>query len=96
MEGTPQPEAFKSNPALCANIDCNEFYIHKPSLPSSRNCTHSSYQARNMFKLFISISPVLHINLFSRLYSGCISDEEITKKCGFIEALEPGDQVMAD
>jgi hypothetical protein len=61
------------------------------------NCrTHSSYKATITFKLFISISPVLHINFISRLYSGCISDKEITRKCGFIEALDPGDQVMAD
>ena len=25
-----------------------------------------------------------------------ISDKEITRKCGFVEALDPGDQVMAD
>ena len=39
---------------------------------------------------------MLHINFISRLYSGCISDKEITRKCGFIEALDPGDLVMAD
>lgn len=96
MEGISRPEAFKSNPSLRAIIDCTEFYIHKPSLPSSQRRTHSSYKARNTFKLFISISPVLHINFILRLYSGCISDKEITRKCGFIEALDPGDQVMAD
>ncbi len=96
MEGITQPEAFQNNPALRAIIDCTEFYIHKPSLPSSQRRTHSSYKVNNTFKLFISISPVLHINFISRLYSGCISDKEITRKCGFIEALDPGDQVMAD
>ena len=30
------------------------------------------------------------------MYSGCISDKEITKKCGFLEELVPGDEVMAD
>lgn len=96
MEGIPRPEVYKNNPCLRAVIDCTEFYIQKPSLPSSQRRTHRSYKARNTFKLFISISPVLHINYISQLYSGCISDKEITKKCGFIEALEPGDQVMAD
>ena len=87
MEGITRPQAFQNNPALCAIIDCTEFYIHKPLLPSSQRRTHSSYKAGNTFKLFISISPVLHINFISRLYSGCMSDKEITRKCGFIEDL---------
>ena len=45
MDGIPQPKAFESNPALRAIIDCTEFYIHKPSLPSSQLRTHSSYKA---------------------------------------------------
>ena len=35
MEGIPRPQAYERNPALRAIIDCTEFYIHKPSLPSS-------------------------------------------------------------
>ena len=96
MEGIPRPPTYASNTCLCAVIDCTEFYIHKPSLPPSQHRTHSSYKARNTFKLFISFSPVLHINFVSKLYSGCISDKEITSKCRFIEALEPGDHVMTD
>lgn len=96
MEGIRRPETYSSDPCLRAIIDCTEFYIQKPSLPSSQRRTHSNYKARNTFKLFISISPVLHINFVSKLYSGCISDKEITKKCGFLEALNPGDHVMAD
>jgi hypothetical protein len=96
MEGINRPEVYQRNPGLRAIIDCTEFYIQKPSLPSSQRRTHSSYKGRNTFKLFIAISPVLHINYISRLYSGCISDKEITRKCGFLELLEPGDEVMAD
>ena len=96
MEGISRPEVYPCNPCLRAIIDCTEFYIQKPSLPSSQRRTHSTYKARNTFKLFISISPLLHINYVSRLYSGCISDKEITKKCGFLEELVPGDEVMAD
>jgi hypothetical protein len=96
MEGISRPEVYRCNPCLRAIIDCTEFYIQKPSLPSSQRRTHSTYKARNTFKLFISISPLLHINYVSRLYSGCISDKEITKKCGFLEELVPGDEVMAD
>lgn len=66
MEGIPRPEALESNPTLRAIIDCTEFYIHKPSLPSSQRRTHSSYKARNTFKLLISISPVLLICFTAR------------------------------
>ena len=96
MEGLPRPQVYQNNPCLRAIIDCTEFYIQKPSLPSSQRHTHSNYKSNNTFKLFISISPVLHINFISRLCSGFTSDKEVTKKCGFIEALEPGDQVMVD
>ena len=95
MEGISWPEAFENNPALRATVDVTEFYIRKPSLPSSQCHRHSSYKSRNTFKLFISIAQVLHINFISRLHSGCISDKEM-RKCGFAEALDPGDQEMAD
>ena len=85
MEGVRRPETYADIPCLRAFIDCTEFYIQKPSLPSSQRRTHSVYKARNTFKLLISISPVLHINFISRLYSGCISDKEITKKCAIID-----------
>ena len=96
MEGIERPEIYRNNHCLPAIIDCTEFYIQKPSLPSSQRRTHSSYKARNTFKLFISISPVLHINYVSKLFSGCIGDKEITSRCGFLEKLKPGDEVMAD
>lgn len=96
MEGLVRPETFANDPCLRAIIDCTEFYIEKPSRLSSERRTYSSYKARNTFKLFISISPLLHINFVSKLYSGCISDKDLTKQCGFLEQLNPGDHVMAD
>ncbi|XP_046843369.1 uncharacterized protein LOC124437435 [Xenia sp. Carnegie-2017] len=96
MEGITRPKVYESNPCLRAIIDCTEFYIQKPSLPSSQCRTHSNYKGRNTFKLFISMSPLLHINYISTLFSGCISDKEIIKRCGFLEELAAGDEVMAD
>ena len=51
MEGIERPEVYRNNHCLRAIIDCTEFYIQKPSLPSSQRCTHSSHKARNIFKL---------------------------------------------
>ena len=42
------------------------------------------------------MSPVLHFNFVSKLYSGSISDKEIVNASGFLEKLLPGDAVMAD
>ena len=36
------------------------------------------------------------VTFISSLYSGCMSDIEITKNYGLIELLEPGYQIMAD
>ena len=77
-------------------VDCTEFYIEKPCRISSQRSTFSAYKSRNPFKLFISISPVPHINFVSNLYSESISDKQITKDCGFIEQLNPGDVIVAD
>lgn len=42
------------------------------------------------------MSPILHFNFVSILYSGSISDKEIVNVSGFLEKLQPGDVVMAD
>ena len=42
------------------------------------------------------MSPVLHFNFVSKLYSGSISDKEIVNVSGFLEKLQLGDTVMAD
>ena len=44
----------------------------------------------------MSIPPIPHFNFVSNLFSGSISDKEITKKCGFLDQLNPGDTIMAD
>ena len=42
------------------------------------------------------MSPILHVNFLSKLYSGSISDKEIVKASGFLEKLQSGDAIMAD
>lgn len=94
----PKPNAFKKKSFnnLRAIIDCTEFYVEKPSKPSSQRSTYSHYKSSNTFKLLISMSPIMHINYVSKLYSGSISDKEIVNVSGFLEKLQPDDTVMAD
>ena len=42
------------------------------------------------------MSPILHFNFVSKLYSGSISDKETVNASGFLEQLQPGDAVTAD
>ena len=96
--GIPKPNCFKKNcfENLRALIDCTEFYVEKPCKPSSQRSTYSQYKSSNTFKLLISMSPILHFNFVSKLYSGSISDKEMVNGSGFLDKLQPGDAVMAD
>ena len=96
LNGVRKPTELEKIKNLRAIIDCTEFYIQKPSRPSSQRSTHSQYKSSNTFKLLVSISPVMHFNFVSKLYTGSISDKEIVKESGFLEHLESGDVVMAD
>ena len=93
-----KPNCFEKNcfKNLRAIIDCTEFYVEKPGKPSSQRSTYSQYKSSNTFKLLISMSPILHFNFVSKLYSGSISDKEIVNVSGFLEKMNPGDAVMAD
>ena len=96
LEGIHIPKAFQGFENLRGIINCTEFFIEKPFRISSQRSTFSSYKSRNTFKLLISMSPIPHINFVSNLYSGSISDKELTKQCGFIDQLNAGDVIMAD
>ena len=98
MEGLPRPKVYKEMKyyKLRGIIDCTEFYIEKPSLPSSQRCTYSHYKSYNTGKLLVSLSPICHLNFVSKLFSGSISDKEIVRKSGFLEQINPEDHIMAD
>ena len=96
MEGLCRPKVFRPYPNLRAVLDCTEFYIEKPSRPSSQRQTYSGYKSGNTFKLLVSFSPICHFNFISKLYTGSISDKSIVQKSGFLDALQSGDAVMTD
>ena len=98
MEGLKRPNVYRDikYEKLRSIIDCTEFQIEKPSLPSSQRRTYSNYKSHNTFKLLVSLSPICHFNFLSKLYTGCISDKGIVQASGFLDLLQPGDCVMAD
>ena len=77
-------------------IDATEIYVEQPALPELQQITYSNYKNKNTYKGLIGISPSCAVTFISDLYSGSISDKELTRKYGLLSLLEPGDSEMAD
>lgn len=91
------PKQFKDKyPSTRVVINATEVYIDQPKLPELQQMTFSNYKNNNTFKALIGISPDGDITFVSSLYPGSISDKQLTRRCGIIDLLEPGDSVMAD
>ena len=50
----------------------------------------------NTKKYFVSCTPTGAVNFLSNGWGGRVSDKEITTKCGFLDYIEYGDQILAD
>ena len=56
----------------------------------------SVYKDYTTFKALVGITPYGAAFFLSTLYTGYISDKEITKRSSILSLLEEGDEVMAD
>ncbi|XP_052784430.1 uncharacterized protein LOC128220189 [Mya arenaria] len=91
------PNSFKTSfPKTTCIIDCSESFIQRPFSLKARAQTWSTYKSNNTAKFLIAIAPNGFIMYISPLYGGRASDNFITKNCGFLDYLLPGDEVMAD
>lgn len=77
-------------------IDCTELFTQKPSSLLVNSQMYSSYKSHSTFKALVGIAPHGPFTFISSLFSGSISDVELTKVSGLLDLLEPGDSVMAD
>ena len=94
---TTMPDQFKELFPNCrVIIDCMEMKVQTPSSLLLHSEFYSSYKSSTTLKSLIGITPAGAISFISSLYTGSISDKEITRRSGIIELLEPGDGVMAD
>ena len=91
------PECFKTlYPRTRVIIDCTELRTQQPSSLVLNSQSYSHYKGTNTFKCLLGIAPHGAITFISSLFTGCMSDVEITKLSGLLDLLEPGDDVMAD
>jgi DDE superfamily endonuclease/Helix-turn-helix of DDE superfamily endonuclease len=90
------PVMCEKFPSVRVIIDCTEIFTQKPSSLVGNSQLFSSYKNHTTFKGLIGIAPHGTITFVSSLFSGCISDVEMTKVCGVLNLLEAGDSVMAD
>jgi len=93
------PPAFKEKfPTTFAIIDASEVFIETPSDLFLQSSTWSQYKHHNTFKFLVACTPNGAICFISPVFVGSISDVELTKQSGLLEALtdKPGIAIMAD
>ncbi|XP_056123115.1 uncharacterized protein LOC130101424 [Rhinichthys klamathensis goyatoka] len=83
-------------PNLRVILDCTEIRCESPTSLTLHSEIFSSYKSTTTFKGLVGVAPCGAMTFISQLYTGSISDKEITKKSGILDLLEPGDEVMAD
>jgi len=91
------PGEFKKRyPNTRLILDCTEIFAETPSSLLLQSQLYSSYKGNTTLKGLIGISPHGSITFVSSLYTGAISDKEITRCSGILDLVEAGDSVMAD
>lgn len=91
------PVKFQRNcPNVRVIIDCTELRCECPEAITLHSEAFSAYKSHTTFKGLIGVAPCGAITFVSKLFTGSISDKELTKQSGILGLLEPGDEVMAD
>ena len=91
------PPVFKNLfPTTRVIVDCSELYVQVPRNLDAQKVTYSTYKSHNTFKFLMGLAPSGQITYLSKLYSGSISDRDIVVQSGFLDLIEPNDNIMAD
>jgi len=83
-------------PKLRCIIDCTEIFTEKPLKLLTRAQMFSHYKSHQTIKYLIGIAPNGLITFLSAGYSGRASDLCVVRNSGFLDLIEPRDQIMAD
>jgi len=101
----PDKEAVRVNlprrfellyPRIRCILDCTEFFIDRPRDLQVQAITYSDYKKHNTVKVLIGISPRGCISFVSDVWGGRAFDRHITINSGFLDLVDPTDQIMAD
>ena len=91
------PSCFiKIYPKVRCIIDCFECSTETPSGLDLAATLWSEYKHHNTFKVLVAITPNGAISYVSSCYGGRASDILIVRSSGFLNMIEPHDEVMAD
>lgn len=90
------PKCFQKFASTRVIIDCTEIKTQMPKSLVLNSQLFSHFKGANTFEGLIGIALHGLVTFVSSLYTGCMSDVEITKLCGLLDLLEEGDCVMAD
>ena len=91
------PDCFKRlYPKVRTIIDCTEVFVETPSSLEVQAYLWSDYKHHCTVKFLVAITPCGATSWISPLYGGRTSDIYIVRDSGFLNILEPLDQVMAD
>ena len=91
------PECFKKlYPKVRVIIDCTEVFFDTLGSLEVQACLWNDYKHHCTIKFLVAVTPNGAISWLSPLYGGRASDIFIVKDSGFLDILEPYDQVMAD
>ncbi|XP_064641957.1 uncharacterized protein LOC135496527 [Lineus longissimus] len=78
-------------------IDACEIKTEMPSSLVLKSQSYSNYKSSNTLKGLIGITPAGNLSFVSQLYTGSISDKELTIRSGILKMpYEAGDDLMAD
>ena len=92
------PRTFcQKYPTTRVIIDACEIKLEMPSSLVLKSQSYSNYKSSNTLKGPIGISPAGNLSFVSQLYTGSISDRELTVRSGILKLpFEQGDSLMAD
>ncbi|XP_046334581.2 uncharacterized protein LOC125371557 [Haliotis rufescens] len=91
------PQDFRlTYPSTRVILDCTEIRLQIPSALVVNSMFYSHYKSNCTLKGLIGIAPHGAVTFVSCLFTGVMSDVEITKLSGILDLVEPGDSVMAD